>query len=79
MTTKELPRMTSAQRAALFYVRRHQTEDFGVIVSVPTGEALLRRGWAKQAPRRRYARTTGLCLQLTDDGRNITLVIEGKI
>lgn len=75
--TEEPPRMTRNQNAALFYIHKHETKDFGVIVRHATAEALIRKGWAVEARRRKYARETGVCLRLTDEGYKIIRMIEG--
>lgn len=75
--TDDLPRMTANQRTALYYIHRHETKDFGVIIRHATAEALVRKGWAKPAHRRKYARESGVCLRLTDKGYKIIRMIEG--
>lgn len=65
-------------RSALFYVREHQTPEFGVIVAYATGSWAIKRGLAAPAERRAYARTTGVCVRLTEAGYRFTLEIEGK-
>lgn len=75
--TDQLPRMTANQRTALFYIHRHETKDFGVIIRHATAEALLRKGWAVEGRRRKYARETGVCLRLSDEGYKIIRMIEG--
>lgn len=56
------------QRIEMLRVSRHETTDFGVIVHFATGEALMRRGFAKEAKRRRFARDSGICIRLTEQG-----------
>ncbi len=73
----DIPKMSANQRTTLFYVDKHETNDYGVIVRHVTGEALMRRGWASEARRRKFARDSGLCLQLTDEGRKVCRMIEG--
>ncbi len=66
------------QRAALFYIRRHEPpEGFGVVVEpMSTADALIRRKLAEEAPRLRYARATGRSLRLTAAGRDLCQEIE---
>lgn len=66
-----------SQRTALYYIARHQTEEFGVIVKYAPGEALMRRGFASEARRRPFARITGICLRLTNEGLRAIEILEG--
>lgn len=63
-----LMKLPTQQRRALHYIGHHQTDEYGAIVLVPVGNGLLRRGLAECAPRRSYARATGLCLRLSAAG-----------
>jgi hypothetical protein len=61
--------VTANQQHALLYIARYETPEFGVIIRFATAEALVTRGYATSAPRRRFARETGLCVRLTAKGR----------
>lgn len=61
--------LTVTQRHFLLYVERYETPEYGVIVRYGTGETLMSRGYFTEAPRRKYSRTTGLCVRLTDKAR----------
>lgn len=62
--------LPSLQRNALFRIMDNETPEFGVIIdNYATGTALIRRGLAEEAPRRSYARATGVCLRLTPAGQ----------
>lgn len=52
----------------MVYIRQNQTELYGVIIPTVSANALIRRRFAVEAPRRSFARDTGICLQLTDLG-----------
>ena len=63
-------RIPARQVQALVNIRRYETKEFGVIVDpTVTGQALVRRGFAVEAKRRSFARATGMCLRLTEAGR----------
>lgn len=64
---KEKP-LRGRQLTEIYRVSRHETPEFGVIVMTQTGEALVRRGYAKPASRRRFARETDICIRLTEKG-----------
>lgn len=67
-----------AQRMALFYIRDNADATHGAVIEpFRTGEALVRRKLAVEAPRRKYARGTGVCLQLTEAGRAYLNEVEG--
>lgn len=71
------PTIPMRQRSALFKVRDNETPEYGVIIEpVSTAAALVRRGLAEEAPRRAYARHTGLCLRLTPAGRDLCAEVE---
>lgn len=61
--------LTGPQKHVLHYVARYQTPEYGVVVRFATGEALMRRGYLKEACKRRYTRDTGLCVRLTEQGK----------
>lgn len=76
--TLELPRLNSNQKTALFYIHKHETKDFGVIIRHATAEALMRKGLAVEGRRRKYARETGICLRLSDEGYKVVRIMEGS-
>lgn len=73
----DIPRMNLNQRNALFYIDRHETADYGVIVRRVTGQSLINRGWAVEGNRRKFARESGICVRLTDEGNKLCRMIEG--
>lgn len=72
-----IPKMTTRQRSALFYIHRYETADFGVIIPTVTAASLLRQGLAQEGVRRKFARETGICLRLTNAGYKVIRQIEG--
>lgn len=75
----DVKRFPMRQRMALLKIERFETPEYGVIIEpMSTGNALVRRGLAAAARRRSFARNTGICLRLTDDGRAVCDQIEGR-
>jgi hypothetical protein len=74
-----MDRIPTAQRTALYRIARNQTPEYGAIIEpMATASALLRRGLAIKAGRRNFARSTGICLRLTEAGQAYIDSIEGK-
>jgi hypothetical protein len=74
-----LQKFPPQQRSALFYVRQHQTAEYGVIVRAVTARALIDRGYAVEAERRGFARREGVCIRLTETGLDVCRMVEGEI
>lgn len=62
-------RISATQNHTLHYVARYETPEYGVVVRYGTAETLMRRGYLREATRRRFARETGICVRLTDQGK----------
>lgn len=75
--TRDALSLPMRQRAALFKIRQHQDDTYGVIIEpMATAQALIRRGLAVQARRRSFARITGMCLALTQAGIDYCAEVE---
>jgi hypothetical protein len=55
-------------QSAILYVGRYETDEFGAIIK-GNYRSLLARGYVVMAERRPFARPDGICVRLTDKGR----------
>lgn len=63
-------------RQLLENIGRLETEQYGVIVSYREADALRSRGWATFGERRPYARITGVCVRLSDEGKKMAALLQ---
>lgn len=69
-------KLTPRQRSVLLYIHRNETPDFGVIVDPRIAGAFTRKGWTATGLRRKFARDSGACVRLTDEGYMVVRSIE---
>lgn len=63
---------------AIELVARYETGEFGVILSPKEAQALRDRGWVQCAARRKYARSAGVCVRTTEEGRKIVALLSNS-